>query len=82
MYQSGSNVSIVSSVASGSAEVQVSGTAAPGANVTVNGERIAVGADGTWSVRLRGGAGPKVVNVVAVSADGSSRSSSSVTVSG
>jgi hypothetical protein len=82
MYQSAANVSIVSSVANGSGDVQVSGTATPGANVTVNGVRIAVGADGTWSVKMRGGSGPKVVNVVAVSADGSSRSSSSVTVNG
>jgi hypothetical protein len=82
MCRSASNVSIVSNVASGSGEVRVSGTAAPDANVTVNGTRITVRADGTWSVRVRGGSGPKVVNVVSVSADGSSRSSASVTVSG
>jgi len=65
----------------GSGEVQVSGTAAPGAKVTVNGAPVVVHADGSWSVNLSDGHGPKPVNVVAVSADGRSRSSSTVTVS-
>ena len=82
MYQSHANVSIVSMINTGSGEVQISGTAARGAKVTLNGAPVAVRPDGTWSVRLGVGHGPTVVNVVAVSADGSSRSSSSVTVSG
>ena len=82
MYESHANVSIVSMVNTGSREVQISGTSARGAKVTANGEPVAVRPDGTWSVALRVGHGPTVVNVVAVSADGSSRSSSSVAVSG
>jgi Glucodextranase, domain B len=82
MYESQANVSIISMVNTGSREVQISGTATQGARVTANGEPVAVRPDGTWSVALRVGHGPTVVNVVAVSADGSSRSSSSVTASG
>jgi hypothetical protein len=82
MYQSRANVSIVSMVNTGSREVQISGTADRGAKVTANGEPVAVHPDGTWSVRLPVGHGPTVLNVVAVSADGSSQSSSSVTISG
>jgi len=82
MYASRSNVSIVSVVNTGSREVRISGTAAQGSNVTVNGRPVTVRADGTWSVRSSGGRRPMVLNVVAVSADGSSRSSSSVTVGG
>jgi hypothetical protein len=82
MYESRANVSIVSMVSTGSREVRISGTASPGAKVTANGEPVAVGSDGAWSVGLRVGRGPTVLNVVAVSADGSSRSSSSVTVNG
>lgn len=82
MYRSSANVSIVSTVSAGSGAVQISGTGSPGARVTVNGAPATVGADGTWSVTVNVGRGPTAVNVVAVSADGSSRSSSSVTVSG
>ena len=82
MYGSQANVSIVSMVNTGSREVRISGTAARGAKVTVNGEPVAVRPDGTWSVQRSVGHGPTVLNVVAVSADGSSRSSSSVTVGG
>jgi uncharacterized protein YfaP (DUF2135 family) len=82
MYQTGANVRIVSTVSAGSGAVQISGTAAPGASVTVNGAPVVVNADGTWAVKLNVGRGPTSVDVVAVSADGSSRSSSSVMVSG
>jgi hypothetical protein len=82
MYESRTNVGIMSTVSTGSREVRVSGTAARGATVTVNGEPVAVRPDGAWSVGLRVGHGPTVLDVVAVSADGSSRSTSSVTVSG
>jgi hypothetical protein len=82
MYESRANVSIVSTVSTGSREIRVSGTAARGAKVTANGEPVVVGPDGAWTVGLSVGHGPTVLNVVAVSADGSCRSSSSVTVNG
>ena len=82
MYGSQANISIVSMVNAGAWEVHVSGTTARGTKVTANGEPVAVRPDGTWSVSVRVGHGPTVLNVVAVSADGSSRSSSSVTVGG
>jgi hypothetical protein len=82
MYESQANVSIVSMVSAGSRAVRITGTAGRGANVTVNGQPVAVRPDGTWSVEVSVGRGMNVLNVVAVSADGSSRSSSSVTVSG
>ncbi len=82
MYESQTNVSILSMVNTGAREVQISGTAGRGAMVTVNGDPVAVRPDGTWSVGVSVGHGMTVLNVVAVSADGSSRSSSSVTVSG
>jgi hypothetical protein len=82
MNQSRANVSILSAVTLGSGEVRISGTASPGANVTVNGAPVGLHPDGTWSVTLSVGHGPNVVNVAAVSASGSSRSSSSVTVNG
>jgi len=80
MYFSRTNVSMISTVSTGSGNVQISGTAARGDKVTVNGAPVAVRPDGTWSVRVSASHGPTVVNVVTVSADGSSRSSSSVTV--
>ena len=82
MYGSLASVSIVSMVSTGSREVRISGTAAQGAKVTANGKPVTVRPDGTWSLRCTVGNKPTVLNVVAVSADGSSRSSSSVTVSG
>jgi hypothetical protein len=80
MYQSRANVSITSTVTAGTGEARIAGTATPATRVTVNGMPIAVHSDGTWSVKLNVGHGPMTVNVVAVSADGTSRSSSSVTV--
>lgn len=82
MYGSQANVSNINVVNTGSGEVEISGAASAGARVTVNGQPVAVRNDGSWSLRVRAGRGPTAVNVVAVSADGSSRSSSSVTVSG
>jgi hypothetical protein len=82
MYQSGANVSIVSTVTTGAGEVQITGTATPGTRVTVNGAPVAVDSDGTWSVKVSVDRTPMTVDVVAVSADGSNRSSSSVTVGG
>lgn len=82
MYQSGANVNVVSMVTVDAGEVRISGTAVPGARVTVNGAPAEVHADGTWSVNLSISHGSTMIDVVAVSADGSSRSSSSVTVSG
>jgi hypothetical protein len=77
----GASVSILSTVTNGAGKVRISGTASPGAKVTVNGSPVNV-SGGTWSVNLNVGPAATTVNVVAVSADGSSRSSSSVTVSG
>jgi len=82
MNQSGANVSILSTVTVGSGEVRISGMAAPGANVTVNGAPVGIHPDGTWSVTLSVGHGRTVLTVAAVSATGSSRSSSSITVNG
>jgi hypothetical protein len=76
------SISIKSAVRNGSGVIQVRGVATAGATATLNGAPIGIGPDGTWSADLPVHPGPTTVTATAVSADGSSRSSSTVTVNG
>jgi hypothetical protein len=75
-------ISIKSAVSNGSGVIQVRGVATAGATATLNGAPVVIGPDGTWSADLPVHPGPTTVTATAVSADGSSRSSSTVTVNG
>lgn len=80
---SSATIAITSTSSDGHGTVVVHGSASPGARVTVDGRTVAPGADGSWSVTLSLAPGTSAtITAVATSADGASRSSTTVVVSG